>query len=93
MKQRRNPYSTGAIPAVYQDLSTSNDKPVKKAIVDLPKRWKEIQNALPDTNMGAVTFMWKHSILPSLVANYDFQYIGIGQFVESREDLFASDYL
>ena len=43
--------------------------------------------------MGAVTFMWKHSILPSLVAKYDFQYIGIGQFVESREDLFASDYL
>ena len=37
-KQRRNPCSRP--PSVYLDLSTCNDWPVKKAIVDLPIRLK-----------------------------------------------------
>ena len=32
---------------MYWDLSTCHDWPVKKAIVDLPIRMKEIQNAPP----------------------------------------------
>ena len=38
VKQRRNPCSRSS--AVYQDLSTCHDWPVKKAIVDLPIRLK-----------------------------------------------------
>ena len=39
--QRRNPCSSPSPPAVYQDLRTHHDWPLKKAIVDLPIRLKE----------------------------------------------------
>ena len=48
-KQRRNPFS--GLPAVYPDLSTRYDWPVKKGLCfvcrDRPSGWREIRNALP----------------------------------------------
>ena len=48
-KQRRNPCS--GLPAVYPDLSTRHDWPVKKGLCfvcrDRQSGWREIRNALP----------------------------------------------
>ena len=50
-KQRRNPCS--GLPAVYPDLSTRHDWPVKKGLCfvcrDRQSGWREIRNALPVT--------------------------------------------
>ena len=44
-KQRRNPFS--GLSAVYPDLSTRYDWPVKKGLCFCLSGWREIRNALP----------------------------------------------